>query len=552
MTAKTRRPGILISSPPWLIIGAAAILIPILIFMTYEGIRIQNELTTGLLLEKGNALIRSFEAGLRTGAGLNWGDFQVQKLLIETAQQPGIDYLVITDLQGRIVADSDPSQVGELYQIEEGEPPGKTAKYRRVARQDGADTFEIYRFFTPLDSAGETSWIIFVGQDMGPVLAVAKQNTTRLVVTALILVLIGFAGFASLVITQNYRAARSSLSRMKIFSDTLVENMPVGLVGIDAHGKVASINRAAEAILRLPAPEALGRRAGGILPRPCGQILDELASTRGVLHREMDYQAGDTAIALEVAATALEDENGTPQGYIFLLRDMTELKRLQREIERSQRLASIGSLAAGVAHEIRNPLSSIKGFAVYFKERYRTDSEDVKIADIMISEVERLNRVIGQLLDFSRPLVLKRSRLSLETPISHALRLIEKEADAKGVAIKTDLARAPEIDIDPDKMKQVFLNLFLNAIEAMQEGGVLKVSVDRIPGGKVEIAISDTGAGISGKDLARIFDPYFTTKPSGTGLGLAIVHKILEAHDGGIRFESRPGEGTTVTITLPV
>lgn len=552
MTAKTIRPRFLISSPPWLIIGAAVILIPIFIFMTYEGIRIQNELTTKLLVEKGNALIRSFEAGIRTGAGLNWGDFQVQKLLIETAQQPGIDYLVITDLHGRIVADSDPSQVGEIYKIEGGTPPARTAQHRRVANQDGADTFEIYRFFAPLDSDGEASWIIFVGQDMGPVLTVAKQNTTRLAVTALILVLIGFAGFASLVLTQNYRAARSSLSRMKIFSDTLIENMPVGLVGIDGDGNIASLNRTAEVILRQPSGQALGKKAGSVLPQPCGHLLNELASTPGVLHREMDCPVGDGRIALEVAATALEDENGIPQGSIFLLRDMTELKRLQREIERSRRLASIGNLAAGVAHEIRNPLSSIKGFAVYFKERYRTDSEDVKIADIMISEVERLNRVIGQLLDFSRPLDLKRSKNPLEIPIAHALRLVEKEANAKGVTIRTDLARAPEADIDPDKMKQVFLNLFLNAIEAMQEGGVLRVSVDRIPGRMVEIVVSDTGAGISGEDLTRIFDPYFTTKPTGTGLGLAIVHKILEAHDGAIRFESEPGKGTTITVTLPV
>ena len=554
MTAhcKSGRSKFWISSQPWLILAAAAILVPIFIFMTYQGIRIQEDLTTKLLVEKGEALIRSFEAGIRTGEGLNWGDFQKQKLLIETAQQPGIDYLVVTNTTGLIVADSEPSQVGDYYKIDSGHAPAKAIQSRRVANSAGADTFEVYRFLNLPDRDAKHSWIIFVGLDMGPIMAARSQNTARLMITAFVLLLVGFAGFVSLFLAQGYRAARSSLSRMKRFSDTLIENMPIGLIGLDQDGRIAFFNREAEVILESASEKILGRRAAEILPPPCHRIIDDLRGGNGIIQKEVDCPVKDKRVPLDVVATTLKDEEGKPQGAIVLFRDMTEMKRLQRGIERSQRLASVGSLAAGVAHEIRNPLSSIKGFATYFKEKYRNDLNDAENADVMIQEIERLNRVIGQLLEFSRPLDLKKIKTSLEPVLAHALKLIEGHAKERGIVIRKDIpAGMPAVTIDPDQIKQVFLNLFLNALDAMGNGGMLSVIATQEAGG-ISIAVKDTGAGMGREALARIFDPYYTTKSSGTGLGLAIVHKIVEAHGGRIRIESEPDKGTVMTVTLPL
>jgi len=237
-----------------------------------------------------------------------------------------------------------------------------------------------------------------------------------------------------------------------------------------------------------------------------------------------------------------------------LLRDITEIEHLKREMERKERLASIGSLAAGVAHEIRNPLSSIKGFATYFKERYRGVPEDQRIADIMVGEVERLNRVIGQLLEFARPLDLRIQASSLLDIVSRSLEMIEQQASEKNIRIdRSGLGDGPcPVDVDPDKIAQVLLNLYLNAMEAMQEGGTLAVKT-RCDEKTARFAVDvvDTGHGIAQDDLAHIFDPYFTTKQSGTGLGLAIVHKIMEAHGGEIKVQSVPGTGTTVSLTMP-
>jgi two-component system sensor histidine kinase HydH len=257
---------------------------------------------------------------------------------------------------------------------------------------------------------------------------------------------------------------------------------------------------------------------------------------------------------LDLSASLLEGDKGDFWGFIILFRDLTEVRNLKGEIERNQRLASLGRLAAGVAHEIRNPLSSIKGFATYFRERYKDVPEDQRTAEIMVQEVDRLNRVIGQLLEFARPMTVQKRSTSLQAVIQHSLKMMEREAEGRNIRIVTTLSPGiGEVPIDPDRINQVLLNLYLNAIEAMEGGGVLSVDLSRDQDPRsVKIAVSDTGTGISKDDLGHIFDPYFTTKQSGTGLGLAIVHNILEAHQGELKVESEEGRGTTVTIRFPV
>ncbi|HOW99184.1 MAG TPA: ATP-binding protein, partial [Deltaproteobacteria bacterium] len=256
----------------------------------------------------------------------------------------------------------------------------------------------------------------------------------------------------------------------------------------------------------------------------------------------------------EASASLLKGDNDEIMGFIILLRDITELQHLKKEVLRKERLASLGSLAAGVAHEIRNPLGSIKGFATYFKERYKDVPEDRRTADIMIKEVERLNRVIGQLLEFARPMSLTQKQVDLKDTVKHSVEMIRGQARAKGIEVVADNGTEEGFyaAVDQDKIAQVLLNVYLNALDAMDEGGRLSIAIgkDELNAGIV-VSISDTGHGISAEDLSRVFDPYFTTKQSGTGLGLAIVHKIMEAHAGTVKIESRKDEGTTVSLTLP-
>ena len=581
-----QRPFSWLGVPPWILVGAVLILTPIFIFWAAENIRRQQEMTTLLLVEKGAALIRSFEAGARTGMmgmmGMRGTTFKLQLLLEETAQQPDIVYLIVTDRRGRIRAHSDYERIGETYGDGldlRGLSRKRTPSWRRVSFPDGRSVFEVYRAFTPApgpphprhqrgwgrngtdDAASrerikrlQSPGVIFVGLDTRSFDETRKEEARHTVVMAVILFLIGFAGLFSIFVVHAYRSARTSLSRVRAFSDHVVKSMPIGLVALDRDRTLVTVNRAATNLLGTGEKDLLGTKAVDVLPAELVRLVENASTSGDRVEEEISCELpGGRTLPLNVSVGALEGTDGAGEGWILLLRDLSEVRNLQREVERSRRLATVGRLAAGVAHEIRNPLSSIKGFATYFKERYRHVEEDRKTADIMIHEVDRLNRVIGQLLEFARPVAVEKRPASIESLFQHALRMVSSRAREQDVRTEAHVSPgAVSVPLDPDRMGQVLLNLCLNALEAMPEGGSLVLSAEPEPSsGRVRIAVQDTGTGIAREDLAHVFDPYFTNKASGTGLGLAIVHKIVESHGGDVTLKSEKGKGTTVMIELP-
>ncbi len=233
-----------------------------------------------------------------------------------------------------------------------------------------------------------------------------------------------------------------------------------------------------------------------------------------------------------------------------------EIRRLEGEVRRKEKLAAVGNLAAGVAHEIRNPLSSIKGYATYFGQRFPEGSEDRAAANVMVNEVDRLNRVIMDLIGLSRPSDVSPRPGNVADVVQHVVRLIGQDAEKRGVEVECKVSReAPKALVDPERMGQALLNLCINALDAMPKGGRLILAATRNKKG-VCLMVRDTGVGIPPRQLPHIFDPYFTTKGQGTGLGLAMVHKIVEAHNGEISVVSRQappgGQGETLfRIWLP-
>jgi two-component system sensor histidine kinase HydH len=571
--------------PPWVLIGAVVVLLPVVVFITVENINRQKEKSIRLMLEIGAVLIRSFEAGTRTGMmGRQWGELQLQQLLSETAQQPDIVYLMVTDDTGKILADNVPEQIGAVHgtklnlkEISQSD----ALQWRKISRPDGKNVFEVYRRFTPAGPPGgmgmmqrhmrmmgrqaQPPWqtnenlsdsprIIFVGLDMSSIEEAQRADVRHAIIMGAILLLVGFAGFTLLFVVQSYRSTQVSLSRIKAFSDNVVENLPIGLLALDHQGKIAAFNNSAESILQLSAGQVIGEEAGRVIPAELLNEIDNSKNQDDIIEKEIECKTAEGKIVpLEIGASSLKDENDFFLGNILLFKDLTEVRELRKEVARSQRLASVGRLAAGVAHEIRNPLSSIKGFATYFKERYPDKPEDQQTANIMIQEVDRLNRVVGQLLEFARPISIKPRRISLQALLKDSVKLIEDRAAAKNISIHTQ--NAVPVDQawgDPDRINQVLLNLYLNAIDAMESGGELKVGLSSDGGGRqFSITVSDTGCGISPQHFSQIFDPYFTTKSNGTGLGLAIAHNIIEAMGGRITVASTRGTGTTFTVILP-
>ncbi|MBD5539443.1 MAG: two-component system sensor histidine kinase ZraS [Desulfovibrio sp.] len=240
-----------------------------------------------------------------------------------------------------------------------------------------------------------------------------------------------------------------------------------------------------------------------------------------------------------------------------------KVHELEEEVRRREKLAAIGTMAAGVAHEVRNPLSSIKGYATYFRQRFSEGSEEREAASIMVREVNRLNRVITDLLGLSRPSYVKPGSVDLGAIVTHVLRLIRQTAAERHVDIVCRTSRrVPKVYVDMERLGQALLNLCLNALDAMPDGGTLTIAIARAKN-SVCLMVRDTGTGMSPDTLDHIFDPYCATKGSGTGLGLPLVHKLVTAHGGRISVSSReakpgkngakgtPGE-TIFRIWLPL
>jgi signal transduction histidine kinase len=228
-----------------------------------------------------------------------------------------------------------------------------------------------------------------------------------------------------------------------------------------------------------------------------------------------------------------------------------EQKERFRRMLRADRLATIGELAAGAAHEIRNPLTSIRSSLQFLETRCR-EADERKLLGVALRETDRIDDILSALLSFSRPSEIRKEPLNLVGLLEESAALVAIQARARGVGIRTSLPPGPVlIDADGSQLKQVFLNVFLNAVQAMENGGELAVEVVPLENGRALVRVTDTGPGISEEALEKVFDPFFTTKKGGTGLGLSICYTIIKAHGGEIELRSRVGAGTTVLISLP-
>ena len=566
--------------PPLVMVGVLVVLLPVFILMTLDRVKKQDEFIRERFLITGTSLIRTFEVGTRIGMGsMQWGTERIQSMLEETAGQPDVAYIMITDAMGKIIVHSDAVMVGKIYDGWADLGPLPRDPHRISSRSlntpDGP-VLEVIKHFVPFNPIfrrrgrgsshgrgkmpsgppgieisgrsalgvfGQTDHYIFAGMSMTGVQVAQARGFKNIVIRGLLFFIFCCSGIIALFALQAYRAAQLSLEQVKAFSNNVVQNMPSGLITLDTDFNVTSANRAAEKIL------------GEIPEKACPQMAAmaaEISWSRSAVSGEVALnrkEQGD--LRLDMTVSAIPADQGQVQGFVLLFRDLTQIRDLKKQVETNRRLAAIGKLAAGVAHEIRNPLSSIKGFATYFARQYENEPRDVEIAKIMVQEVARMNRSITQLLEFANPMAVEIKQTRIEPLIRHSLKLVSHDLGKKKVRVETDIrTRRETIYTDPERICQVLLNLYMNALNAMDSTGVLEVGVADVQN-NLEIRVADNGCGIPAKDLEKIFDPYFTTRAKGTGLGLSIVHRIVENLKGEIRVESRPSKGTVFYITLP-
>lgn len=360
-------------------------------------------------------------------------------------------------------------------------------------------------------------------------------------------------------------ARESDLAELQSLYENIVQNISSGLVTMDMEGKIISFNRAAEKITRQNADECRKKTIFDIFSFPDGyDIFSPARSSHNTGWRCEGKLVGKSSIILGITFSPLRDETGKISGLICSFQDLTEIRKLEEQIKRSDRLAAIGQMAAGVAHEIRNPLASISGSIQVLREDLPVNESTRSLMDIVTRETDRLNSIINDFLLFANPRPLQCEETDLGNILNESITLLKKSLP-RGNSYRfvvTDNSDGTRVDADPQMMKQVFWNLSLNAVQAMPEGGTLEVrimpvtnkpgSLEQREGKWMVIEFIDTGEGFAPEEMSSVFTPFFSTKENGTGLGLSIVFKIVETHRGSIEIESQKGKGSLFRIKLPM
>jgi PAS domain S-box-containing protein len=359
------------------------------------------------------------------------------------------------------------------------------------------------------------------------------------------------------------------LADLKSYTDSILSSVTSGIVTVDLEGRVVTLNPAAELLTGYFAGEAVGRYCTEVFATTpeLGEILMEtLASRAPIVNVNLTLRRRTgAALPVEVSAAPLKGGDGKDLGGVGVFRDLTAVRNLETQLRRSDRLAALGTLAAGLAHEIKTPLTSVLTFTRHLVRRFDDEYFRGRFQSVVPRELERINRIVERLLELARPARLTFSLVRLPVLLDRVVELHAHELETRGAVVVREYARdVPPIQADEEALYQALVNVVSNAVEAMGPGGRLTLRLGwhdgtelragraRLFNRRVRIEVSDTGTGIAPSDAERVFNPFFTTRDGGTGLGLALTHKIVDDHSGTIDFQSRPGAGTTFRITLPV
>lgn len=569
--------------PALTIVVTVLTLLVIIAISTYRNISRERERAEEFLLREGLGLARAIEAGLRVDPPQQDLDlWRIQKLIKEVSQEPALAGIILFDENGKVWAtgkiEDEEDKKLSVEGIKEAPAFVILLKSKGVIRryqngQEGKKFLEIIKPFrlypSPVakwpgrevtESVKEGAllqWtkdkLILMRLHLETFERARREDILHAFLMGGILLVLGSGALYFIFIVQNYYLVDRTLAQMKTYTENVLESVADGIISVDSAEKIVTWNRRALEILGLPAERLMGQDIREILGLRLESLWETGKEKGAIKDQEVIFRSSPKKeIPLNLRITPLKDEIGKEMGSVILLRDLREIKDLQEKVRRSERLASLGRLAAGVAHEIRNPLSSIRGFAQYFLNRFKGQGEEQNYAAVMVKEVDRLNRVITDLLDFAKPKVPQQELHSLPDILDHTLQLLNDELKKKKIDLKKNYEPdLPRVLVDRDQISQAFLNLILNSIESIEGEGKICLALKKGSSAKtVEVVLEDSGRGIPAEDLEKVFEPFYSTKRKGTGLGLAIVHQIIESHGGEIRVKSAEGKGTTFSIIL--
>ncbi|MDH3348628.1 MAG: ATP-binding protein [Desulfobulbaceae bacterium] len=599
---------------PWLLLAATGLLVLIVVTFAMNNIKREKEWMLESLSQKTATLMRIVQSGARSSylSDLKHGkwdidswDKYVQRVIAHVADDREVRFLAVVNDQGLVIAHNDEGKIGSYVlpnklteSFKRGAVKRNGGMYGVEKDADNGRLFEAIRIFKPfrgmmrqmMSGSWQSTYMdhhgihhlqndfqqqnnellkppppdprgiyyIIAGLDMQEYDRALGRLRLQIIGLSFTMLLVGLGGWFSLAAVQGYRISQQTIREMQAFTGHLVTHLPVGIIATDNQGRITTWNETAEELTGLSARDAGGKRPVNILPRALKDFFPVATKKSGVgdvlltRKKEFKLKVTEQERVLFGQSVPIRDDHTEYMGRVLLLSNLTELKSMEKVARENERLAAVGRMAAGVAHEVRNPLSSIKGLALLLRGKLSSHSEGNETVMLLIREVERMNKTISELLSFARPAPLRLQPVDLTSLLNDSMKLISPDVINNGVEAEliaeVDL---PMVDADRDRLQQVFMNILFNAVQAMEDGGNLNVSISKGESDTVIVTVKDTGYGISEENIAQIFYPYFTTKQGGTGIGLAISQKIISEHQGVINISSLLGEGTTVTVELP-
>lgn len=349
--------------------------------------------------------------------------------------------------------------------------------------------------------------------------------------------------------------ADADVRHLRALNALIANSIQSGLVGYTAsERRIFYVNPAAAHILHLDSDALMGREITSLFPEAPSHEGDAEAVPNTAVRWESRRSAAGEGRILGCNLSPLVGPDPADRGYVVVFQDLTEIRKMEGRLARSAHLAALGRMAAGMAHELRNPLASMSGSIQMLSDRPGLDEDDRRLMNIIHREADRLESLISDFLQYAGHRPLTREVVDLGLFLRETVDLFDHRPPSMGMApiqIELSVSEAPQIVADAGALRQIVWNLLNNAAQAMETGGVIRVLADTT-GGEARLQIIDQGRGIGAETMGRLFEPFFTTRRQGTGLGLALVHRLVERHGGRVEVESAPGAGATFTVALPL
>jgi len=477
----------------------------------------------------------------------------VGRLMQDIGAYPGINYIVLQDYEGILLASKGVTRINSV-----ASDSFLTKAFTRTSissRMTTIDGKPIFEFVRPFYLAEEAAGLLRIGLNPEHLIQANNRIKRRLIIMSVVIGFVILIVVNFLIINQNYRLVNEAYHRIQSYSKNILEHMTDAVIAIDRDQRIVLFNTAAAQLFKIEATQVIQKTYRTIIPITLEPLEQALQSGAIVRDLEKDIELNDQRTMLSISTSVLTSTDDQIESAFAVIKDLTEKRHLEESLQRREKLTALGQLASGVAHEIRNPLNSIGVIAQRFYQEFKpaeAEEEYQKLAKIVINEVRRINEIIQQFLRFARPPQLNLTQTNLNELMESLILFVTPQARDRKIHIQTDLKPIPSLPLDQNLMKQAFLNILQNAIEAIEASGTIQVNalVDSMQ--QVRIEIIDNGPGMDQTTRSKIFNLYFTTKPGGTGLGLSLVHQIISQHDGQIEVESEPGKGTKFIILLPL